>query len=114
LKIVRRRNNNSVCPQHAQIIGDRRTKEIDGGVLQEFLEQLQHAIGVTYLEDQYLRRHRELKDGGTLRDRVSGELTVQAHALDRCGIEETAWIHFSTLDARRVSVMVNFISSMTT
>jgi hypothetical protein len=29
-----------------------------------------------------------LKDGGTLRDLVSGELTVQAHALDRCGVEE--------------------------
>jgi hypothetical protein len=29
-----------------------------------------------------------LKDGGTLRDLVSGELIVKAHALDRCGIEE--------------------------
>jgi hypothetical protein len=40
------------------------------------------------LEDQYLERHRELKDGGTLRDLVSGELTIQAHALDRCVVEE--------------------------
>jgi hypothetical protein len=57
-----------------------------------------------------------LKDSGTLRDLVSGELIVQAHALDRCGVEEPsleAWILFSTLDARRVSVMVKFISSMT-
>jgi hypothetical protein len=45
-------------------------------------------IGLTNLEDQYLGRHRELKDGGTLRDLVSGELTVQAHALDQCGVEE--------------------------
>jgi hypothetical protein len=71
-----------------QIIGDSRTTEFDGGVLQEFLEQLRHAIGLTYLEDQYLGRHQELKDGGTLRDLVSGELTVQAHALDWCGVEE--------------------------
>jgi hypothetical protein len=70
------------------IIGDSRTAEFDGGVLEEFLEQLRHAIGPTYLEDQYLGRHRELKDGDTLRDLVSGELTVQAHALDRCGVEE--------------------------
>jgi hypothetical protein len=58
-----------------------------------------------------------LKDGGTLRDRVSGELAVQAHTLDRCGVEEPSLdgaIHFSTLEARRVSVMVKFISSMTT
>jgi hypothetical protein len=41
-----------------------------------FLEQLRHAIGATYLEDQYLGRHRELKDDGTLRDLVSGELIV--------------------------------------
>jgi hypothetical protein len=43
---------------------------------------------MTYPEDQYLGRHRELKDSGTLRDLMSGELTVQAHALDRCGVEE--------------------------
>jgi hypothetical protein len=61
---------------------------LDGGVLQDFLEQLWHTIGLTYLEDQYLGCHQELKDGGTLRDLMSGELTVQAHALDRCGIEE--------------------------
>jgi hypothetical protein len=90
LEIVRRRNFISICPQHAQIIGDNRTAEFDGGVLQEFLEQLRHAIGPTYLEDLYLGRHRELKDGGMLKDLVSGELTVRAHALDRCGIEESS------------------------
>jgi hypothetical protein len=31
-----------------------------------------------------------LKDGGMLKDLVSGELTVQAHALDRCGVEESS------------------------
>jgi hypothetical protein len=47
-------------------------------------------IGPTYLEDQYLGCHRELKDGGTLIDLIvrGGELTVQAHTLDRCGVEE--------------------------
>ena len=57
-----------------------------------------------------------MKDGGTLRDLVSGELTVQAHALDRCGVDEPSLDGadpLSTLDARRVSVMVKFISSMT-
>jgi hypothetical protein len=43
------------------------------------------------LEDQNLKRHRELKDGGTLivltLARV-GELADQAHTLDRCGVEE--------------------------
>jgi hypothetical protein len=65
--------------------------ESDGGVLQEFLEQLRYTIGLTYLEDQNLRRHRELKDGGTLivltLARVD-ELAVQAHTLDQCIIEE--------------------------
>ena len=33
-------------------------------VQQEFVEQLQHFISPTNLEDQILGRHRELKDGG--------------------------------------------------
>jgi hypothetical protein len=47
-------------------------------------------IGLTYLEDQNLRRHRELKDGGTLMRLIArgGELAVQTHIVDRCGIEE--------------------------
>jgi hypothetical protein len=48
-------------------------------------------IGPTYLEDQNLGRHRELKDGGTLMAPTvarAGELAVQAHTFDRCGIEE--------------------------
>jgi hypothetical protein len=47
-------------------------------------------IGQTYLEDQNLGRHRELKDGGTLMEPITrlGELAVQAHTFDRCGIEE--------------------------
>jgi hypothetical protein len=56
-----------------------------------------------------------LKDGGTLIDLIvrGGELTVQAHALDRCGVKEPLLDGAdSTLDARRVSVMVKFISSM--
>jgi hypothetical protein len=42
------------------------------------------------MEDQYLGRHRELKDGGRLIDLIvrGAELTVQPHALDRCGVEE--------------------------
>jgi hypothetical protein len=42
-----------------------------------------------------------------------GELAVLAHTFDRCGVEEplTAWSHISTVDARRVSVMVNSIPS---
>jgi hypothetical protein len=50
-----------------------------GGVLQEFIGKLRHAIGPTYLEDQNLIRHRELKDGGTLIDPTlarTGELAV--------------------------------------
>jgi hypothetical protein len=66
LEIVQRQNFNFVGSQYVHIIGDSRAIESDGGVLQEFLEQLRHAIGPTYLEDQYLGRHRELKDGGTL------------------------------------------------
>jgi hypothetical protein len=48
-------------------------------------------IGPTYLKDQNLRRHRELKDGGTLMVPTltrAGELAVQAHTFDRCGVEE--------------------------
>jgi hypothetical protein len=48
------------------IIVDSHAAESNGGVLQEILEQLWHVIGPTYLEDQNLGRHRELKDGGTL------------------------------------------------
>jgi hypothetical protein len=71
-------------------MGDSRTAEFNGGVLQEFLEQLRHAIGPTYLEDQNLGRHRELKDGDTLIELImrGDELTVQAYTLDRCGVEE--------------------------
>jgi hypothetical protein len=48
-------------------------------------------IDPTYLEDQNLGRHRELKDGDTLMAPTlvrDGELTVQAQTLDRCGVEE--------------------------
>jgi hypothetical protein len=47
-------------------------------------------IGPTYLEDQNLGRHRELKDGGTLTRLIvrGGELAVQAHTFDQCGVEE--------------------------
>jgi hypothetical protein len=47
-------------------------------------------IGSTYLEDQNLGRHRELKDGGMLMELImrGGELAVQAHTFDRCGVEE--------------------------
>jgi hypothetical protein len=48
-------------------------------------------IGLTYLEDQNLGRHRELKDGGMLMAptlTMAGELVVQAHTFDRCGVEE--------------------------
>jgi hypothetical protein len=47
-------------------------------------------IGPIYLEDQNIGRHRELKDGGTLMEPIArgGELTVQAHTFDRCGVEE--------------------------
>jgi hypothetical protein len=42
------------------------------------------------LEEQNLGRHRELKEGGTLMRLIArgGELAVQAHTFDRCGIEE--------------------------
>jgi hypothetical protein len=58
-----------------------------------------------------------LKDGGTLIAPTlarAGELAVQAHTLDRCGVEEPylmARIHISTIDAWRVSVMVKCIPS---
>jgi hypothetical protein len=48
-------------------------------------------IGPTYLEDQNLGCHRELKDGGTLMASTlarAGELAVQAHTFNRCGVEE--------------------------
>jgi hypothetical protein len=47
-------------------------------------------IGPTYLKDQNLGCHRELKDGGTLMELIArgGELTVQAHIFDRCGVKE--------------------------
>jgi hypothetical protein len=47
-------------------------------------------IGPTYLEDQNLGRRRELKDGDTLMELIArgGELAVQAHTFDRCGVEE--------------------------
>jgi hypothetical protein len=48
-------------------------------------------IGPTYLEDQNLGHHRELKDDITLMAPTlvrAGELAVQAHTFDRCGIEE--------------------------
>jgi hypothetical protein len=47
-------------------------------------------IGPTYLEDQNLGRHRELKDGGMLMVLIArgGELAVQAHTFDRCSVEE--------------------------
>jgi hypothetical protein len=48
-------------------------------------------IGLTYLEDQNLGRHRELKDDGTLMAPAlarASELVVQAHTFDRCGVEE--------------------------
>jgi hypothetical protein len=48
-------------------------------------------IGPTFLEDQNLGRHRELKDGDTLIAPTlarAGELAVQAHTLDQCNIEE--------------------------
>jgi hypothetical protein len=47
-------------------------------------------IGPTYLKEQNLRHHRELKDGGTLMRLIvrGGELAFQAHTFDRCGIEE--------------------------
>jgi hypothetical protein len=68
---------------------DSRAAESDGDVLQEFLEQLWHAIDPTYLEERNLGCHRELKDDDTLilptLARV-GELAVQAHTLDRCGV----------------------------
>jgi hypothetical protein len=45
-------------------------------------------IGPTYLEDQNLERHRELKDGGTLMEPIARgcELVVQAHTFHRCGV----------------------------
>jgi hypothetical protein len=57
----------------------------------EILEQLRHMIGPTYLEDQNLGRHRELKYGGTMMVPTlasAGELAVQAHIFDRCSVEE--------------------------
>jgi hypothetical protein len=47
-------------------------------------------IGPTYLEEQNLGRHRELKEGGTLMRLIErgGELTVQAHTFNRCGVEK--------------------------
>jgi hypothetical protein len=48
-------------------------------------------IGPTYLEDQNLGRHRELKDDGTLMEPIArgGELAVKAHTFDRCSVEES-------------------------
>jgi hypothetical protein len=74
-------------------------------------------IGPTYLEDQNLGCHRELKYGGTLLGLPSRGL-VNSHskpthligaASRNCCL--TAWSHISTIDAQRVSVMVNFIPS---
>jgi hypothetical protein len=47
-------------------------------------------INPTYLEDQNLGRHRELKDDSTLMELIArgGELAVQAHTFDRCGVQE--------------------------
>jgi hypothetical protein len=38
------------------ILVDSRAAESNGGILQEFLEKLRHAIGLTYLEEQNLGR----------------------------------------------------------
>jgi hypothetical protein len=49
-------------------------------------------IGPTYLEDQNLGRHRELKDGGMLMAPTlarAGELAVQAHTFDRRSVKES-------------------------
>jgi hypothetical protein len=42
------------------------------------------------MEDQNLRHHRELKDGGTLMEPImrASELGVQAHTFDQCSVEE--------------------------
>jgi hypothetical protein len=61
-------------------------------------------IGPTYLEDQNLGRHRELKDGGTLMGLSLGVMNSQpkpthlisAASRNRC---LTAWSHISTIDA---------------
>jgi hypothetical protein len=48
-------------------------------------------IGLTYLEDQNLGHHRELKDGSTLMEPTlmrAGELAVQAHMFYRYNVEE--------------------------
>jgi hypothetical protein len=47
-------------------------------------------IGPTYLEEQNLGRHRELKEDGTLMRLIArgGKLVVQAHTFDQCGVEE--------------------------
>jgi hypothetical protein len=49
-------------------------------------------ISPTYLEDQNLGRHRELKDSGMLMAPTlarAGELAVQAHTFDRCSVKES-------------------------
>jgi hypothetical protein len=85
------------------------------GVLQEILEQLRHMIDPTYLEDQNLGCHRELKDGGTLMALPSGGLVnVQSKPTHLIGAALrnrylTARSHISTIDARRVSMIVNSI-----
>jgi hypothetical protein len=77
--------------QHVHIFADSRAAESDGLVLQEILEKLWHFISPTNLEYQIIGRHRELKDGGALISSTLariGELAVQAHALDWCGVEK--------------------------
>jgi hypothetical protein len=100
------------------VIVDIRAAESNGGVLQEILEQLWHMIDPTYLEDQNLERHRELKDGGTLIAPTlarARELAVQTTHLIGAASRNcclTARIHISTIDAWRVSVMVKCIPSV--
>jgi hypothetical protein len=89
---------------------DSRPAESDGVVLQEFLEQLRHFISPTYLEDQILGRHREMKDDGTLILSTLawvGELAVQVHTLNRCGVHE---LLLDDAASRRQNVLVTTVT----
>ena len=91
-------NGDAVVQQHALIIVDCRTAELDIFIHQELLEELRHSIAGTYLEDENLVRHGKLKDGGAWSllvwkfllagvPRRVCELAVESNNLDRSFVE---------------------------
>jgi hypothetical protein len=66
LEVAHPGNGDFVVLQHLDITIDYRASEHDRIIVQELPYELRHYIRVAYLEDQSLRCHRELQDGGML------------------------------------------------